>query len=81
MTVVGRGSVRPQSSLPVGPMSLTVGRLRDLGMPGPEIDEILRTDDPRLIHRYVELHGERLEARLAKQRATLAGIEALLIER
>jgi DNA-binding transcriptional MerR regulator len=78
MTVVGRGSVRPKSSLPVAPMSLTVRRLRDLGMPGPEIDEILRTDDPRLIHGYMELHRERLEERLAEQRATLAGIEALL---
>ena len=50
-------------------------------MPGPEIDEILRTNDPRLIHRYLELHRERLEERLAEQRATLAGIEALLIGR
>jgi hypothetical protein len=49
-------------------------------MPRPEIDEILRTDDPRLIHRYLELHGERLEE-LAEQQATLAGIEALLTRR
>jgi DNA-binding transcriptional MerR regulator len=62
-------------------MSRTVGRLRDLGVPGAEIDEILRTDDPRLIHRYLELHRERLEERLAEQRATLAGIEALLTGR
>ena len=81
MTMLGRGSVRPESSPHVGPMSRTAGRLRDLGMPGPEIDEILRTDDPRLIHRYLELHRERLEERVAEQRAMLAGIEALLTGR
>ena len=81
MTVVDRGSVRPESSPPFGPMSRTAGRLRDLGVPGAEIDEILQTDDPRLIHRYLELHRERLEERLAEQRATLAGIEALLMGR
>ena len=81
MTIVGRGSFRPGSSLPIEAMSLAVGRLRDLGMPGPEIHEILRTDDPRLIQRHLELHRERLEEWLAEQRARLDHIEALLVGR
>jgi hypothetical protein len=77
MIIADRESIQTGSSLRVRPMSLVV-RLRNVGLPGPEIDEILRTDDPRLIHRYLELHRERLEERLAEQRAVLGGIEALL---
>ena len=78
MIIADRESIRTGSSLRVTPMSLAVRRLRNVGLPGPEIDEILRTDDPRLIHRYLELHRERLEERLAEQRAVLGEIEALL---
>ena len=63
------------------PIASAVRTLRDLGMPSDEIDEITETDDPRLIHRRLELHRERLEEWLAEQRATLAAIQAHLSRR
>jgi hypothetical protein len=44
-------------------------------MPWAEIDAILETDDPRLVRRYLHLHVERLEERLADQRSLLMSIE------
>jgi len=32
-----------------------------------EIDAVLDPDDPVIVHRYLELHRERLEERLAEQ--------------
>ena len=40
-------------------------------MPPEEIDAILGADDPEVIRRYLELHRERLEERLADQRRTI----------
>ena len=45
--------------------------LRDQGMPPEEIDAILGADDPGVIRRYLELHVERLEERLADQRRSI----------
>jgi hypothetical protein len=49
--------------------------LRDLGMPRDEIHTVVATDDPELVRRYLELHGERLEERLAADLRTLGWIE------
>lgn len=62
----------------VGSVALAVRTLRDLGMPRAEIDRILATSDPRVIRRYVDLHIERLEERLADARTTLIGLEPVL---
>jgi hypothetical protein len=47
-------------------------------MPEDEIRTIVTTAEPELVRRYLELHRERLEERLAAQRRTLASVERLL---
>ena len=54
--------------------------LRSQDMPPNEIRAVLTTGDPELVRRYLELHGERLEERLADQRRTLAALERVLAE-
>jgi len=49
-------------------------------MPSNEIRAVLTTDDPELVHRYLELHRERLEERLADQERTLAALARVLAE-
>lgn len=61
--------------------ALAVRILRDLGMPRAEIDQILATSDPRVVRRYLDLHLERLEERLAEARATLVGLEPVHVAR
>jgi DNA-binding transcriptional MerR regulator len=53
-------------------LALATPVLRDQGMPPEEIDAILGADDPEVIRRYLELHRERLEERLADQRRTIS---------
>jgi hypothetical protein len=53
-----------------------VGILLGLGMPTEEIDVIVEADQP-MLHRYIELHGERLRERLAGQLQILARIEEI----
>lgn len=52
--------------------------LREAGMPPDEIRTIVTTAEPELARRYLELHLERLEERLAAQRRSLASVEWLL---
>lgn len=52
--------------------------LREAGMPPDEIRTIVTTAEPELARRYLELHLERLEERLAAQRRSLASVERLL---
>jgi hypothetical protein len=47
-------------------------------MPVTEIRAIITTSDPELIGRYLELHRERLEERLAQQRDDLAALDAVI---
>ena len=54
--------------------------LRLEGMPEHEIRAVLDSRDPRLVHRFVELHAERLEERLAARRHALYRLERELIE-
>lgn len=56
-------------------------RLREHGMPAGEIGAIFEASDPEIVHRYMELHAERLTERLAEQRRTLALIEHFLVNR
>lgn len=52
--------------------------LRRHDMPREEIVAVLETEDPGVVHRYIELHRERLEERLAEQLRALADVERLL---
>jgi hypothetical protein len=54
--------------------------LRSQDMPPNEIRTVLTTDDPELVHRYLELHGERLDQWLVDQWRTLAALERVLAE-
>ena len=47
-------------------------------MPSDEIRTVMTTAEPELIHRYLELHLERLEEWLVDQRVSLATAERLL---
>jgi hypothetical protein len=69
------------SPSPSGSIAWAISMLKDQGMPSEEIATILRTDDPVLVSRYVELHRERLEEHFAAQRRTLARLERMLTER
>jgi hypothetical protein len=55
-------------------------RLQEQGMPPKDVAAVLEARDPDVVHRYIELHIERLEERLADQRRTLALIENLFVE-
>jgi hypothetical protein len=54
--------------------------LIDQGMPWTEIGSILGSESPELVRRTLELHRERLEERLAEQRAELDRIEPILLD-
>jgi hypothetical protein len=49
------------------------------GMPPEEIGAVLATDRPEVVRRYLELHRERLEERLADRRRELDAVEAQLL--
>ena len=52
--------------------------LRGLDLPPDEVDAVVTADNPVVVHRYLELHRERLQERLAKQLRTLERLERLL---
>ncbi len=55
--------------------------LREHGMLTEEIEAIFETRDPDIVHRYMELHAERLTERLAEQCRMLSLIEHFLVSR
>jgi hypothetical protein len=59
-------------------LTSVVGTLLDLGMPSQEIAAVVAADQPILVHRYLELHGERLTERLAGQLQILARLDQTL---
>jgi len=63
-----------------GVAASAIRALTDQGMPWSEIGSILGSDGPELVRHTLELHRERLEERLAEQRAELDRIEPLLLE-
>jgi hypothetical protein len=54
------------------------GALLDYDMPADEIGAVIAADGPEVVHRYLELHRERLEERLEEQRRGLASVERFL---
>lgn len=55
--------------------------LRGLEMPAQEIAAALQAGRPETFRRYMELHRERLEERLAVKVRALADLEQLLVTR
>ena len=49
-----------------------------LEMPQDDARAIVAADDPVVVHRYIELHGERLAERLTDQLQTLERLERSL---
>jgi hypothetical protein len=49
-------------------------------MPTMDIGRVLMTEDAEIIRRHMELHRERLEERLADERAITERIEMLLVD-
>ena len=77
----GAGSpVDPEHQPGSGSVTWAANVLRYHEMPPDEIQAVLTSDDPELIHRYLELHRERLEEWVGDQRRTLAAVERLLAE-
>jgi hypothetical protein len=74
------GLVAEAMRSPGGVAGSAIRVLIDQGMPSTEIGWILGSDGPELVRRTLELHRERLEERLAEQRAELDRIEPLLLE-
>jgi hypothetical protein len=72
------GPVEPEGP-DVSSLIRAAALLRETGMPADEIRTIVTTAEPELVHRYLELHLERLEERLAAQRRTLASVERLVM--
>ena len=54
-------------------------RLRQLAMPPEEIRAILSTDDRRVVHRFLELHRERLAEELQDRWRSLDRLERVLV--
>ena len=63
-----------------GSIGWAIAELTDQGMPPDEIGLVLEAD-PDVIHRYLELHREWLEERLADRRHSLVFIEQFLAAR
>jgi len=77
------GSERPQDKpIPIGrdAIAWAARALRCYEMPPDEISAVLGADNPELVRRYMELHRERLEERLADQLRALIGLERLLVQ-
>ena len=49
--------------------------LRRQGMPSEEIRAVLGAEDPEVVRRYLELHRERMEERLAEELRAVASLE------
>jgi hypothetical protein len=60
-------------------VAYAMSALADQAMPSEEIAAMVRAHDPELVRRYLELHRERLEERLADQQRTIDLLERLLI--
>lgn len=61
-------------------LAWAAGALEHHGMTRDEILAVLTTDEPLVVHRYMELHRERLEEWLAEAQRALVAVEVLLAE-
>jgi DNA-binding transcriptional MerR regulator len=76
VSLVARAADRPSSHRP---STAWVARaLRAQGMPRDEVRALLSADDAEVVHRFVELHEERLQEQLATRIRTIRDIERSL---
>jgi hypothetical protein len=78
-----RESEGPQDEpIPIGrdAIAWAARALRRYEMPPDEIGAVLGADNPESVRRYMELHRERLEERLADQLRALTGLEQRLVQ-
>ena len=66
-------------TLTSAPIAAVQRVLERLEMPPNEISAILTTDEPEMMRRYLELHRERLEERLADRFRELDAVETELV--
>jgi hypothetical protein len=71
-------STTPASMLVSDPIASATRTLREQGMPPEEIEAVLVVEEPQVLRRYMELHRERLDERLAVEQRALAGAERFL---
>jgi hypothetical protein len=70
--------MKPTSPLVRAPIASATRRLREQGMPPEEVEAVLDVDEAQVLRRYMELHRERLDERLAAERRALEGVERSL---
>ena len=63
-----------------GPNSNPARALLRQDMPLGEVRAVLEAADPAVVHRYLELHRERLEEQIAERRRVLDAVERMLTE-
>ena len=63
-----------------GPNSKAARALLRQDMPLDEVRAVLEAADPAIVHRYLELHRERLEEQTAERRRVLDAVERMLTE-
>jgi len=70
----------PERRVPSGSIAWAEMVLRDQGMLPDELRIVTTTADPELVRRHVELHLERLEEWLIKQRRSVAAADRILTQ-
>lgn len=70
--------MKPASPVVSDAIGFATRTLREQGMPLDEVKAALAVEEPQVLRRYMELHRERLDERLAAERRALAGVERLL---
>ena len=63
-----------------GPNSKAARALLRQDMPLDEVRAVLEAADPAVVHRYLELHRERLEEQIAERHRVLDAVERMLTE-
>lgn len=75
---MGNETTTPASMVMGDPIASATRTLREQGMTPEEIEAVLAAEEPEVLRRYMELHRERLDERLAAERRALAGLERFL---
>jgi hypothetical protein len=70
--------MNPASQILGDPIASATRTRADQGMPPEEVEAVLVVEEPEVLRRYMELHREQLEERLAAEWRALAGVERSL---
>jgi hypothetical protein len=76
----GKGVVRLDRTVGSESVAWAEMVLREQQMPSDELRVVLASSDRDLVHRYLELHQERMEEWILAQRQALAKVERILAE-